>query len=350
MSGELKAKGLRINLGDYFAEVEAAIHRAESAQLIERIWARDHTVWNPSPTEISNRLGWLDIARRMRAEVPSLLTFTAEVRNAGMTSALLLGMGGSSLAPELFGKMFGSETEMKLSVLDSTDPDALRAKALRHNPNATLYIVSSKSGGTVETSSFFKYFYNLVKEKLGSEQVGKHFIAITDPGSGLAKTGEQYGFRRVFLADPHIGGRYSALSHFGLVPAALVGVDLERLLKKAEQMMGHCQSKNPQENAGALLGLALGTLALKGRDKVTFALPQRLASFADWAEQLIAESTGKQGKGILPVAGEPPLKAEQYGEDRVFVGLGEMVTPEEAPRIELAWHNNYAVGGLFFLW
>ncbi|MEX2160869.1 MAG: hypothetical protein WD751_03050 [Anaerolineales bacterium] len=350
MPTKIEVEGLSIDPGEYSSAVEAALRKAEADRLVERIWSRDHTVWKPDPTEIADRLGWLDIATSMNAEVPTLLAFAAEIKNAGISKVLLLGMGGSSLAPELFGKLLPTNSGLKLSVLDSTDPEAVSAQERSHDPATTLYIVSSKSGGTVETSSFFKYFYTLAKEKLGEQEAGKRFIAITDPGSGLAKIGEQLAFRRVFLADPNIGGRYSALSHFGLVPAALIGVDLPKLLAGAEHRAQHCASKEVRQNPGAVLGLTLGALALNGCDKVIFRLPEELASFADWAEQLIAESTGKEGKGILPVAGEPARASSAYGPDRVFVTTPESSAPDLGPNIQVAWTDPYDVGGQFFLW
>jgi transaldolase/glucose-6-phosphate isomerase len=339
-----RVDSITFNLGDYEGAFEAAIEKAKNDKLVERMHKRDHTLWSPDPTEIANRLGWMDVARRMREELPALQSFAKEVEASGITQALLLGMGGSSLAPELFSEIFGSKQGIRLSVLDSTDPDAIRAAAAAHDPKKTLYIVSSKSGGTVETFSFFKYFFNQAQDVLGAD-VGAHFVAITDPGSGLAKTAEQHSFRKVWLADPNIGGRYSALSHFGLVPAALLGVELDELLTSAERATQACQQEI-EGNPGALLGLALGMLAEHGRDKLTFRTPPRLASFADWAEQLIAESTGKLGKGILPVAGEPELS--KYGKDRVFVSFGLAATNE--PNISVELNNDAKIGAQFFTW
>ena len=344
---EFDVEGLKFNLGDYTAALKKSIKKAEDDHLVKRIWARDHTVWKPDPIEISNRLGWLDIATRMRNEISDLYKFAESVRADAIERVLLLGMGGSSLAPDLFSKFFADERGLVLSGLDSTDPDAVREKENSHDPARTLYIVSSKSGGTVETNSFFKYFYNKSIEKLGAAEVGKHFVAISDPGTSLGKIGEQLNFRHVFLADPTIGGRYSALSHFGLVPASLVGIDLENLLFSANEMAELCKEEILSQNPGAMLGLALGTLALEGRDKPTFALPQERASFGDWVEQLIAESTGKDGKGILPVVSEPMLDGKYYGHDRVFIGLEDLGL---SPQIEAQWQNDYDVGGLFFLW
>lgn len=350
--------GIEFHLGVHEKAFLAAIEKAKKDKLVERIWRRDHTVWNPNPEEISNRLGWLDIAKRMRLETPRLKKLTEELKQEGFTHVLLLGMGGSSLAPEVFSKLLATKDGVKLSVLDSTDPDAVRAKAAEFDPTHTLYIVSTKSGGTVETLSFFKFFYNQAKEKLG-EKAGAHFVAITDPGSSLAELAAKYSFRQTFLADPNIGGRYSALSHFGLVPAALVGVDVAELIARTEAGVAACRQPAPK-NPGALLGLALGSLALAGIDKATFVTQDGIADFGNWVEQLIAESTGKQSKGILPVVGEPLASVAAYGKDRVFITLGKLsgdasklVSELKAaghPVIELAWPDPYVLGWHFFAW
>jgi len=362
MKVELQIPELQIHLGETSDSLDQALQKAEADNLVERTWARDHTLWNPNPTEITNRLGWLDIAERMRAEVAGLQEFVRQVRAEGFSHALLLGMGGSSLAPEVFGHFFSSGQELQLGVLDSTDPDAVRACAKPFNPKETLYIVSTKSGGTVETLSFFKYFYNQAQNVLGNQNTGKHFIAITDPGSSLEEIAKKRSFRHIFLADPNIGGRYAALSHFGLLPGALIGVDLSTLLDRAAAMAQRCSAATPlEENPGALLGLVLGALALQGRNKLTFIAPDSLATFGDWAEQLVAESTGKQGKGILPVVGEPPGKIQDYGQDRVFIYLstqgnkelgkrGQELIAAGMPLIEIPWEDEYDLGGQFFLW
>jgi len=351
MSADFKAAGIQFNLGKYADAFTTAIEKAKANRVVERIWQRDHTVWSEKPDEIANRLGWLDIAERMRAEVPRLKKFAEDLKSEGFTHALLLGMGGSSLAPELFGHIFGNKDGLQLGVADSTDPDTVRACAERFDPEHTIYIASTKSGGTIETLSFFKYFYNQAQQKLG-DKVGAHFAAITDPGSSLAELAEKYSFRHIFLADPNIGGRYSALSYFGLVPAALVGVDLSKLLTRAEAAAKECQQVL-ENNAGALLGLALGTLAAAGRDKATFITADKISDFGNWVEQLIAESTGKQGKGILPVVGEPLVEAGDNGKDRVFIELGEQVgaiAKAGHPIIKLDLEDVYDLGGQFFLW
>jgi glucose-6-phosphate isomerase len=307
----------------YQAAVDAALAEMAENRVIHRIWAHDHTVWKPEPMDITNRLGWLHTAEVMLENVPRLEELAKAIRAKGYTQALLLGMGGSSLAPEVFRKTFGvKEGYLDLAVLDSTDPGAVLAHAERLDPVRTLFIVATKSGTTVETLSFFKFFYNRVAEAVGADRAGEHFIAITDPGSKLADLAERYGFRATFLNAPNIGGRYSALSYFGLVPAVLVGVDVPRLLDRALAVASGCEScVAAGDNLGAWLGAILGELAKAGRDKVTFAISPAIASFGDWVEQLIAESTGKEGRGILPVVGEPLGSPEVYGNDRLFVYL-----------------------------
>lgn len=350
-------------LGDLQPNVEAALANLQHERIIARIWAHDHTVWKPEPTEITNRLGWLRIAEKMRAELPRLHAIAEAVRRAGYTHALLLGMGGSSLAPEVFRKTFGvAPGYLDLEVLDSTDAEAVRALSQRLDPVKTLYIVSTKSGGTVETFSFLKFFLNQVSQAVGPAEAGAHFIAITDPGSDLADMGHKLGFREMLLNDPNIGGRYSALSLFGLLPAALLGIDLTLLLDRAEAMTRDSgPSASAAENLAARLGAALGALAQAGRDKVTFVMSRPLVSFGDWVEQLIAESTGKEGHGILPVVGESLSGPEVYGPDRVFVHLRlagdgayeqELAALVEAghPVIRLHLRDMYDLGGQFFLW
>jgi transaldolase/glucose-6-phosphate isomerase len=353
------------SLGEYQPAVDAALAEMEKDGILERIWACDHTVWKPAPDEISNRLGWLDIAQRMEAALPRLYDLVRDVRASGYTHALLLGMGGSSLAPEVFRKTFGvKDGYLDLAVLDSTDPRAALAYAKALDPAKTLFVVSTKSGSTVETLSFFKFFYNQAAAKLGDQEAGRRFIAITDPGSKLVDLAAEYGFRDTFLNDPNIGGRYSALSYFGLLPAALVGVDLDSLLERARAAMCACGSCNPPPegaNPGARLGAIMGELAKAGRDKLTLITSPQAAAFGDWVEQLIAESTGKQGKGILPVVGEAEFGVQTYGADRLFVYLaldgdetfaGRVRALESAgqPVIRLPIRDVYDLGAQFFIW
>ncbi len=353
------------SLGEHKESVETALAEAAEKRIIHRIWDHDHTVWKPEPDEISNRLGWLHIAGAMIENIRRLEALSEEVRSSGYTHALLLGMGGSSLAPEVMRKTFGvAEGYLDLAVLDSTDPAAVLACSEGLDLSHSLFIVSTKSGGTVETLSFFKFFYNRVAEALGVERAGEHFIAVTDPGSRLADLAKACDFRATFLNDPNIGGRYSVLSFFGLVPAALIGLDLGLLLDRALTAASNCEPCNSPingDNNGARLGVIMAELAKSGRDKLTFICSERIASFRDWVEQLIAESTGKEGRGILPVVGEEPGSPEVYGHDRFFVHLrldgdetqdAAVAALESAgyPVIRIRLRDIYELGAQFFLW
>jgi glucose-6-phosphate isomerase len=346
---------LTADLGTLGPAVDATLARMTREQVVDRIWRGDYTLWKPQPTEITNRLGWLTVAERMRPELPAITAVADAVRKEGYTHALLMGMGGSSLAPETFRRTFGvGPGALDLQVLDSTDPDAVLAVQRRLDPARTLFIVSTKSGGTVETFSYFRFFYRWTVAKLGAAAAGAHFIAITDPGSALADTARQYQFRATFLNDPNIGGRYSAMSHFGLVPAVLIGADVPKLIDRAVAM-AH------DRDAGARLGAILGELAVQGRDKVTFVLSPGVAAFAPWVEQLIAESTGKEGKGIVPIADEPVGAPGVYGADRLFVhiALPGDTTHDAAlaalraagqPVVRIDIADPYDVGGEIFRW
>ncbi len=344
-------------LSVYQSQVDSALTALSTHNIPSRIWARDHTVWADSPTEITNRLGWLDCPTNMAPQAAGLAAFAAEIRAEGFTHVLLLGMGGSSLAPEVFSRIFAGQTTLTLSILDSTHPAYVLETTHALDPARTLYVTSTKSGGTVETLSFFKHFFNDAIEKLGLEKARQHFIAITDPGSGLETLMRENQIRRIFLNDPNIGGRYSALSHFGLVPAALVGVDVAQLVARAHAMAEACRSDT--DNPGLLLGAILAELAKAGRDKVTFLTSPTLESFGDWVEQLVAESTGKLGKGILPVVGETLADVSAYGQDRLFVSLtlaGEpapdLTALQQAGHPTLAYTlaDRYDLGAQYFLW
>lgn len=347
------------NLGEYVEVVDTALNKLGDDNIIPRIWQHDHTVWKPSPKEIANRLGWLTIPGVMQENVEEINAVTSDIRSRGYTHALLMGMGGSSLAPEVLCKTFGvKDGYLDLTVLDSTDPAAIAAIASRLDPKHTLYIVSTKSGTTTETLSFFRYFYNLAADTLGSENAGGHFIAITDPATPLVDMADNYHFLKTFINEPTIGGRYSALSYFGLVPAALIGIDIDLFLKRAMTMVEHCKSIS---SCGARLGAILGETARSGRDKATFVISKRLERFGDWVEQLLAESTGKQGRGIVPVVDEHIGFPGQYSADRLFVHI--TINDDETyddrlrdlekkghPVVHINLDDRYDLAGQFFLW
>ncbi len=353
------------SLGRFQPAVDAAFASMMRSRVPARLWEKDYTLWKPSPVEITNRLGWLDSPRAMTGRLQQINDLTDNLRRDGFTHALLLGMGGSSLAPEVYRKTFGvSDGYLELAILDSTDPAAVLAFSDQRHLSKTLFIVSTKSGGTVETFSFMKYFFNRVSERYGAEEAGRRFIAITDPGSALAELAAVHRFRETFLNDPEIGGRYSALTYFGLIPAALMGVDIKKLLDRAAGAADQekcLEGSQPDSLSGLYLGASLGVLARAGWDKLTFAFSPRIASFGDWLEQLIAESTGKEGKGILPVIGEPLGPAAVYGDDRVFVFVhlsDDRAADEEIARLEkmgrpmikIRLQDVYDLGGQIFLW
>jgi transaldolase/glucose-6-phosphate isomerase len=341
------------------AAVAVRLDSSDVAQLPKRIWARDPTVWkdDPNTPEIRDRLGWLTVGEAMAQQVKALDVFTQDVR-AGFSRVVLCGMGGSSLAPEVLWRTFGAAPgHPTLHVLDSTDPRAVRQVEQAGDPTKTLFIISSKSGTTQESDSLFRYFW----ERTGGR--GSQFVSITDPGTPLEQLAGERRFRRAFLNPPDIGGRYSALSYFGLVPAALIGVDVATLLHRAHRMTEACAAVVPPlENPAARLGAVLGEGALAGRDKATFVLSPGIASLGLWLEQLIAESTGKEGKGILPVADEPLGSPEVYGRDRMFVSiiLGDTDTGIESrlaelekvghPVVHLKLDDRYDLGQEFFRW
>ena len=322
------------SLGGAIAE---KLDRAAQDRVAERVRAGDATLWGPTgAAEIADRLGWLTTVERMLGEVDSLTSFSERVRDDGLRDVVLLGMGGSSLAPEVLRRSFGPRPDRPaLHVLDSTDAATVRAVQERIDARRTLFLVSSKSGGTIEPLSLFAHFWSLVGD-------GQNFAAITDPGSGLQKLAHEHGFREVFAGDPNIGGRYSALSPFGIVPAALIGVDVVALLQGAHgawdtalQDLSSEATTQPSASgdlgAATWMGAALSALAQSGRDKLTFVISPSLPGLGLWLEQLVAESTGKRSTGILPVAEEPLGAPEHYGEDRVFAYLPDA----DAPDVEL---------------
>jgi glucose-6-phosphate isomerase len=323
----------RFSLGEAAEAIQARIATLERDRFVARLIARDETLWSPDPSHHAiarDRLGWLEAPARMRSQLPALREFSAGVRRDGYRHAVLLGMGGSSLAAEVFRQAFGAGANgTPLTVLDSTSPGAVRAIMQAHDPRHTLFVVSSKSGTTVEVQALEKHFHQWVYESVG-KTAGKSFVAITDPDTPLERLANERGYRRAFLNPPDIGGRYSALSYFGLVPAALLGADLDALLEHA---LDEARVSGPAipaaENRALELGAVLGELALRGRDKVTFVLEPDVASLGDWVEQLLAESTGKEGKGLIPVVGEPLGAPDTYGRDRVFVAFYLKPLPRE---------------------
>ncbi|MGB7623340.1 MAG: bifunctional transaldolase/phosoglucose isomerase [Terriglobia bacterium] len=313
------------SLGSLQSGVDQAVHELQAKDATRRLWMKDATLWKSEEAHqrvIKNALGWLTIPEQMRDHAEVLVEFASEIKTEGFTHTVLAGMGGSSLCPEVCRTTFGvKEGYPDLHVLDSTHPATISRLESAIDLSRTLFIIASKSGGTTETLSHFKYFWKKVTAEKG-EAAGKHFIAITDPGTALETLAKEHSFRRIFSAPVEIGGRYSALSFFGLVPLTLLGVDLKEFLERVLRMVHSCSSSVPvSDNAGALLGATLAVLAKQGRDKLTFVLSPEIRTFGYWVEQLIAESTGKEGKGIVPIEGEVLGEPVLYRSDRVFVHL-----------------------------
>ena len=353
------------SLGEWTPVFERTLDKLGRRNVVSRIWRRDHTVWDPDPTEVEDRLGWLTVTERMREEVPRLSDFAEEVRDDGYRHVMVLGMGGSSLGAAVLRQTFSSAAGFpQIRVLDSTVPASVRMLTDTIDPERSLFLVCSKSGTTIETLSFYKHFRHLVEEAVGQPAAGRRFVAITDPATPLSRLAHEGSFRRQFLNPTDIGGRYSVLSFFGLVPAALSGMDITTLLERADRMSQRCASGSAiGHNPGVKLGAALASLALKGRDKLTLLTGPSLAGFGLWVEQLVAESTGKGGIGIVPIAGESPHKPESYGDDRLFVYVrledesyqetDAAVAAIEAsghPVVRLGLRDRYDLGAEFFRW
>ncbi|HEV8242459.1 MAG TPA: bifunctional transaldolase/phosoglucose isomerase [Nitrospirales bacterium] len=309
-------------LGALDAGVQAKLKELRQNGFVSRLWSKDPILWHQDPTHqkiIRNALGWLHITEQQLHQLPRIKGVAESVRAAGFKHALLLGMGGSSLCPEVFRMTFGVVPGFpELHVLDSTVPAQVRSFEKRVDLARTLCIVSSKSGSTIEPLVFYRYFFDRLRQVKG-DKAGEHFIAITDPGSLLESLAQESKFRDILPGVPDIGGRYSALSNFGIVPAAIMGVDVEHLLDRAERMRQSCDSHvPPEDNPGVMLGIVLGELAKQGRDKITFVTSPAISDLGAWLEQLIAESTGKEGKGIIPVDDEPLGPPDVYGRDRLF--------------------------------
>ena len=345
------------------ASVKTAISDWQSGGKMQRLWSRDSSLWSGS--DEAEWLGWLDIVDEQIAHPVELRNLGKEVWSAGFKDALLLGMGGSSLGPEVLRKTFGKIAGYpNLHVLDSTDPAQIKAFEKKIDIARTLFIVSSKSGSTLEPNIFKQYFFELAKKAVGADRAGSHFMAITDPGSKMQKVAEGDRFRHIFFGLPSIGGRYSALSNFGMAPAAVIGIDIKKFLDHSQEMVRACGPGGPVEgNPGAVLGIILGTAAQSGRDKVTILTSSDVSDLGAWLEQLLAESTGKIGKGIIPVDREELAEPEFYGNDRVFAYIhtdfttdakteAKLAALEKAghPVVRISMSDIYDLGAEFYRW
>jgi transaldolase/glucose-6-phosphate isomerase len=348
---------------DLAAAVRLTLQDWRTGGKVWRLWARDPTLWTGA--DEADWLGWLGITKDRLAHIDHLTAIAEEVKAAGFRHALLLGMGGSSLSPEVikmaFGKLAGYP---ELHVLDSTDPAQVKTFEGKVDLAKTIFIVSSKSGSTLEPNIFKQYFFERVKRGADADKPGSRFIAITDPGSKMQQVAESGGFRHVFFGLPSIGGRYSALSNFGMVPSAIMGVDVRRLLDRAEEIVHACASCVPAEdNPGVVLGTILGVLAKNGRDKVTITTSPGIRDLGAWLEQLLAESTGKEGKGLIPIDRETLGPPEAYGRDRLFVYLRLESRPDPSqdaaidaleraaqPVVRISVADLYGLGQEFFRW
>jgi transaldolase/glucose-6-phosphate isomerase len=348
---ESLAASVKTNLADW-----------QAGDKVTRLWKHDASLW--SNTDEAGWLGWLDITDDQISHINDLRALASDVKSAGFTDILLLGMGGSSLCPEVLDKTFGHVAGFpQLHVLDSTDPAQVKAFDNIVDPAKTLFIVSSKSGSTLEPNIFKQYFFERTTQAVGKDKAGSHFIAVTDPGSKMEQVAKADNFRHIFYGLPSIGGRYSALSNFGMVPAAAMGLDITKFLELTKQMVQACKSSPVAENPGALLGVILGTAAKSGRDKVTIIASPGISDVGAWLEQLLAESTGKQGHGIIPVDREALGSPDVYGNDRVFAYLRLEPTPDAAQDVKVAALENagqpvirisvadiYNIGQEFFRW
>ncbi len=343
--------------------VKSAVADWLSGGKMQRLWQGDASLWTGD--DEAKWLGWLDITDDQIAHPTELRNLSKEVWSAGFKDILLLGMGGSSLCPEVLRKTFGQIAGYpNLHVLDSTDPAQVKAFEAKIDIARTLFIVSSKSGSTLEPNIFKQYFYERTRQTVGADKAGSHFMAITDPGSKMQKVAEEDRFRHIFYGRPSIGGRYSALSNFGMAPAAAIGVDIKKFLDRAQEMVRACgASAAVEENPGAMLGIILGCAAVSGRDKVTIITSSDIADLGAWLEQLLAESTGKVGKGIIPVGLEELSTPEVYGHDRVFAyihtnhatdaGVEAKIAALELaghPVVRIAMADTYDLGAEFFRW
>jgi transaldolase/glucose-6-phosphate isomerase len=344
------------------SSVEKTLADWRSGNKITRLWDRDASLW--TGTDEASWLGWLDIVTEQAAHLSHLRGLSQEAKAGGFSDVLLLGMGGSSLCPEVLAKTYGHIAGFpQLHVLDSIDPAQLKTVERSIDLAKTLFVVSSKSGTTLEPNIFKQYFFDRVTQTIGADKAGGRFIAVTDPGSKMQQVAEAGRFLHIFPGRPSIGGRYSALSNFGMVPAALMGLDVARFLDRTQQMVAACGSRAPEQNPGVLLGCILGTAASGGRDKLTIITSPGISDLGAWLEQLIAESTGKQGHGIIPVDRETIAAPEAYGNDRMFAYVRLESAPDSAqdnsvaaleragqPVVRIAMHDVYDLGQEFFRW
>ena len=343
--------------------VRQALADWQASGKVGRLWARDPSLWTGA--DEGGWLGWLGIVEDQLTHAERLTSLGEEVRAAGFRDAVVLGMGGSSLCPEVLALTFGAQHgSPRLRVLDSTDPAQIKTLGDKVDPACALFIVSSKSGSTLEPNIFKQYFFERVKEAVGADQAGDHFIAVTDPGSKLQKVAEDDGFRHIFHGVPSIGGRYSALSDFGMVPAAVMGIDVVRFLERTHKMALACSPRQlAEDNPGVVLGSILGSAANQGRDKVTIIASPGVWDLGTWLEQLLAESTGKQGKGLIPVDREPVGSPRTYGDDRLFVYVRLESAPDSAQDravealanaghavVQIPVADAYELGAEFFRW
>jgi glucose-6-phosphate isomerase len=344
-------------------DVSSVLEEARREDVVRRLWSRDFTLWKREDREISNRLGWLAAPERALSRLSAWREAAAGFRRPGAERVVLLGMGGSSLAPEVFSRVFGPGVGAPaLDVLDSTVPRAVKRVQDQLVPERAAFLVSSKSGTTLETLSLFRYFFGWMENRLGTGGARGRFLAITDPGTPLEETARRMGFRAVVPGEPDIGGRFSALSAFGLLPAAVLNIDLEAVLERSRIMAGRCRLEGAaDDNPGLFLGAALGRLASRGIDKIMLLLPPELESFGGWLEQLVAESTGKDGRGILPVLGETPLPGSLVQADRLWIVFrlgGNHALDESLARLDKSARPHLVIdlespldlGAQFFLW
>ncbi len=345
------------------SEVKRTLADWDQGRKMQRLWSRDASLWTGQ--DEAKWLGWLDIVNAKAPVSPELEAFLGSIAEDRFRHALLLGMGGSSLCPEVMARTYGPvKGKPELLVLDSTDPVQVSSFSKRVDPAHTLFIVSSKSGSTLEPNIFFQFFWAKTVEAVGQEKAGRHFVAITDPGSKMEQVAKEHRFRAIFPGRPSIGGRYSALSNFGLVPAGVMGVDLRRFLGSTLDMVEACAGSNvASKNPGGILGAVLGTLGKAGRNKVTLFASPGIDDVGAWLEQLIAESTGKQGKGLIPVDREALGTPDKYGQDRLFAYLRLASAPEAAqdqavdalaraghPVVRISVEDRYTLGQEMFRW